>query len=205
MIHHIITLSWADVRGYGLAIVLCAGGILAQKIIVNVPIFMSLQHTYWILRILKIHVLNSYLFNKIVNPLGQQEQNFPKVIAIIYMEISSAVTGSGHRFSCLSPRPFLLSVMMYTMKVYLSVPGILPGDCKQVLVKVTGRNMEDLSLAVFLVHPSSTFRYKPVFTLCHTLWLGFFKLKRVQIWNPGKPQWHLSLNSFHSALLWLLQ
>lgn len=22
------------------------------------------------------------------------------------------------------------------------------------------------------------FRYKPVFTLCHTLWLGFFKLKR---------------------------
>lgn len=43
-------------------------------------------------------MLNSYLFNKTPNPLGQQMQNFLKVIAIIYMEISSAVTGSGYRF-----------------------------------------------------------------------------------------------------------
>lgn len=58
------------------------------------------------------------------------------------MEISSAVTCSEHRFSCLSLPAFLVSVVMYTMKV-----------CQ-------------------------CFRYKPVFTLFHTLCLGFFKLKR---------------------------
>lgn len=55
-----------------------------------------------------MHVLNSYLFNKIPNPLGQQKQKFPKVMAIIYTEISSAVTGapgSDYRLSCLSPPP----------------------------------------------------------------------------------------------------
>ena len=53
-------------------------------------------------------MLNSYLFNKIPNPLGQQKQKFPKVMAIIYTEISSAVTGapgSDYRLSCLSPSP----------------------------------------------------------------------------------------------------
>lgn len=55
-----------------------------------------------------MHVLNSYLFYKIPNPLGQQKQKFPKVMAIIYMEISSAMTGassSDYGLSCLSPPP----------------------------------------------------------------------------------------------------
>lgn len=55
-----------------------------------------------------MHVLNSYLFNKIPSPLGQQKKKFPKGMAMIYMEISSPVTGapgSDYRLSCLSPPP----------------------------------------------------------------------------------------------------
>lgn len=40
--------------------------------------------------------------------MGQQKQNFPKVVAIIYVEISSAVagaSGSDYRLSCLPPSP----------------------------------------------------------------------------------------------------
>lgn len=53
-------------------------------------------------------VLDSFLFNKIPNALGQQEQNFPKVMAVICMEVSSAGTGApggDYRLSCLPPLP----------------------------------------------------------------------------------------------------
>lgn len=55
-----------------------------------------------------MHVLDSFLFNKIPNPLGQQKQKFPKVMAIICMEVSPAVTGAPGgdcRLSCLPPLP----------------------------------------------------------------------------------------------------
>lgn len=53
-----------------------------------------------------MYALNSHLFNKIPNPLGQQKQKFPRVIYIIYMKISSAGTwasGSDYRLSYLFP------------------------------------------------------------------------------------------------------
>lgn len=58
--------------------------------------------------------------------------------------------------------------------------------------------MEDCFLAVLLVHSSSSFRYKPIFTLCHTLQLGFLKLKR-----EFKSQILVSLNDTSLLTLFL--
>lgn len=89
-----------------------------------------------------MYMLNSYLFNKIPNPLGQQKQKFPRVIDIIYMKISSAGTwasGSDNRLSYLFP-PLPSSVGHDVYHESLLVSRIRPGDYKQVSVRVTERH-----------------------------------------------------------------
>lgn len=126
----------ADVRGFALAIALHAGGACWSCQYSHCHCHCRVQTEFLVYKKKKKKdALNFNLFTKISSPLGQQMKKFPKILTMIYMEISSTlrgISGSDCSLSSLSsPPPSGVSHDVLHLSLSLGL-GIWPGDCKQV-------------------------------------------------------------------------